>query len=508
TTLHADQSPKHKHQHKNKSADKISLALKQTKKNKQTHYAVKVDQINLNRYLPLLEKQQWLGKDIKNYLIQAKPRGQLEAVDFTVSLPNTLFNQPEQKNSQLADKTFDLSDIKFSGKGSLHQLSVNRHDYHPPIKQLDLDFEINEKKGQLNFNLQDSAIDYPDWFHKPIPLEQLRGKVSIHKAEAAPQSWEITIADFYLRNPDFQITGAGDINIPKKQPVFADLRLEFHSRKVIKNISDYVPKIMSPTGKKWINEALLTVNIPRGEVIIKGYLNDLPFDAKNKQRQQQGQFEVNFDIDQTKMKPLDEWASIHDLRGHISFTNGAMQANVTGGRLMKTRLTEGQISIPTFRENSRIHLKDLTVVGQLNNMVKVIKASPLGKSTADFFNSTTLTGKGKVAINVQAAFNRKQRNKEGIKTAVYLETESASLHFKAAQQNFDNINGEIYFHEKGIEAEKLQLTYRGQAATLSAKTSDNKRYLDLVLKQRNQLSDLLATQSKLNDLLTPFIQGD
>jgi len=476
-----------------KKADQVNLQLKQILSKEYTDYIANIDQMNLSRYLPILEKQQWLTHDIKDYISQAQPRGQLENVDLNIRLPN-----------QLSNDQLNLSQIKFSGEGALHNLSLNEHDYHPPIKQLNLNFKVDERQGQIAFDINNSAINYPAWFKKPIPLDQLRGTLQINKKD----TWQLSLNDFYLKNPDFQIAGGGDVKLLSNNQLYADLTLNFHSRRVIKNISDYIPKIMSPMGQEWLNESLFAANISRGELILKGNLNDLPFDQTEIKAAKQGKFYVAFDVDQVKMKPLEGWSSIHGLKGRIAFTNGAMQAEIAQGRLMKTRLVGGQISIPTFREESRIHVKNLTVAGKLNDMVAIIQASPLGERSADFFDSTTLAGKGRAAINVKAAFNNALHDKEGIMTAIYLDTKNATLNFKAAKQQFDNINGQIYFHDKGIEAENIKLDYRGKTAILSAKTSQDKRYLDLTLKQTNQLSALLKTQETLRDLLSPFIKGD
>lgn len=452
----------------------------------QQHINMDVDFINLSHYFPILEKQAWLKGDLRNHLSQLKPRGQLNDLKAKVVL-------------DADNKLLDLL-----GRGQIGHFGISESANLPGIQNLNLAFEATEHSGKVTFAIQDSELIYSKLFNKPIPITQSSGVLSLSRQN---QQWAYQLDDFVFDNDDLKADGYAHIDYPDQGALPADMALSFKTKRIIRNIQDYIPNLLSGSGKEWTDMALIEGYVPSGEFKLKGNLKDTPFE-KNKT----GDFYVGFNVERSKLKPLPEWPMVHDLEGKVEFIDGQMRASVKSGKIEDARFIGGDIGINTFKKGGHIDVEQLSIQSKLSTIENVIADSPIGQGTRGFFDNTDFDGQGLLQLDVRSAFNEHIRTREGIDIKAVLDTENGAIKFPHIDQAIENIQASIEFDNDGITIPKATVIYKGKPASIEAETIENGRYILINLAQNNNFKRLFPSSSikskVLNDRLSLLLSGD
>ena len=220
----------------------------------------KVDQIDLDRYLPLLERQQWINKKISRTLSQLKPRGQL--TDFFLAL------DIDSKN------TFAT---KVQGKGLLKNISINAHNKIPALENIDAKFNFNKNTGSIDISSKNSQVDYSTWFEAPIKIGKLNATINWEKTA---ESWSFSLEKFHFNNSDAHANGSGSLKLDKNNNPFIDLTLDFATNKKANNkaVRNYIPSLIPKGGETWLKTAIRSGIVPKGGLKLKGNLKKFPSD--------------------------------------------------------------------------------------------------------------------------------------------------------------------------------------------------------------------------------------
>jgi uncharacterized protein (TIGR02099 family) len=442
-----------------------------------------IDQLNLSRYFPMLEKQSWLQGEIKDYLAHLKPRGELQELDLTLKF------SPDD----------DLESV--IGRGELINIGIDAYEAIPAVKKLNATLNFSEEGGDILFSSKASSIDFPDWLSKPILIDDLDGKLALQKQQ---DHWLVKLRELHFSNQDIHVQGKMELQLGGADDLNSDIEMQFKTNQTVTNVPDYIPSVISPMGREWLNNSILEGNVPSGEMKITGNLRDLPFDRVNS-----GSFYVGFDVEDSKIIPIPGWSEIGLLNGRVEFIDGGMLARVDSGEINGQKISNGTIKIPTFRKGSWIEVEDINVEGKLAPMVEVVEKSPLSRSLGKFFDDTSFAGNGNVSLNVFAAFGKEKREKEGISVDIALDINNGEIRFSKANHAVENIKGRIFFTEKGLSADSISASYRKSPARISVKTSKDHRYLDFKMSQENDTHRLLdILDEEYASLLKPFLSGD
>ena len=440
-----------------------------------------VDQIDLDRYLPLLERQQWISKKISRTLSQLKPRGQL--TDFFLTL------DIDSKN------TFAT---KVQGKGILKNISINAHNKIPALKNINAKFNFDKNTGSIEISSKNSQVDYSRWFEAPIKIGKLNTNINWEKTS---KSWNFLLDNFYFTNNDAHVSGSGSLKLDKNNTPFIDLTLDFATNKKANNksVRNYIPSLIPKGGEKWLKTAIRSGIVPKGGLKLKGNLKKFPFDKGIG-----GEFLTWFDVTQGELAYLPEWPEAKNVSGKVMFVNEGMAADIKSATVLGNKILSGHVSIPDFRHKPQLDITNISSSGKLSKQVKYIQQSPLGGNLKDFLKSSQFSGESTLKVDIHSPLQNGKLKKENVTVNGSINFHQAGANFKSIKQSFSKIHGTAQFNQDGFSAKKLSAQYKQQPISISALISKNKENITLSLKQSNNIKHLI---DNIANPLKPYLSG-
>jgi len=439
-----------------------------------------VDSIDLDHYLPLLERQQWLNNKISDWLRNLKPRGQLK--DFFLYLN--------------VDKQHPLA-TQLRGKGVAQNISIQAYKKIPALQNINAEFDFNRDTGSIYIHSQNNQVDYPRWFSEPIKIKQFSTHINWQKTA---RQWLFFLKDFSLNNADAEVQGSGQLKLDHQQTPWIDLKLSFASKRPLTNVKAYIPSFIPDGGEKWLKMAIKTAIVPQGGLQIKGNLKNFPFENR-----QEGEFLTWFDVKQGQLAYLPHWPILKNIEGRVSFLNTGLQAKLTSATILENKIQSANINIAHFRKNPRLVINKIHTIGELKQQVAIIQKSPLGQNINKFLQKSSFSGQSVLELAIQVPLKKGQLKKENVLVKGLLNLKEVDANFLTIKQKFSKINGEIHFDQHGLSSKKLSTQYKNEAANITISTKEDKKQIQIILQQSNYIKQLLA--DKLESL-SAYLSGN
>ena len=442
-------------------------------------FITKADKVNLDHYLPLLERQRWLSQKISNYLSHLKPRGKLTNFSLMVNADS---------NNSVATELY--------GHGVLQNASIQAYKNIPALKNINAIFNFKDNSGYIDIQSKDSRFNYKKWFEKDIPIKKLSAKINWNKTD---KKWEFTMKDLQLENNDAQVNGGGMFVLNENKSPYIDLALEFSTKGKVHDVRYYIPSIIPDGGEKWLKTAIKSGIISKGGFILKGNIKKFPFTNN-----QEGEFLTWLDIKDGTLAYLPKWPIVKNIDGKIIFRNASLAAEIQSASVLGNQITAGKINIPTLKDNTNLTITGLKIKSDLSKQVNYIKQSPLGRNIKDFLNNSRFSGHSKLEFAIHIPLQKGKLKKENIRLKGKITIHKASANFSSINQKFNHISGQAIFDQDGVTAKKIRANYRKSPIDISISTNTNKKNINIILTQKNSLDQIFPNNL---DILKKYITG-
>ncbi len=235
-------------------------------------------------------------------------------------------------------------------------------------------------------------------------------------------------------------------------------------------IKEYLPySFMSKPLQKWLRESLVAGEAINLDVVIKGSLEDFPFENG------EGVFTANASIEKAKLKFDPDWPMLTDFAAHIKFTPFQLEItadDVNVGANLRAR--DVVVKIPNLdKEDVALNIQG-KVDAKLDRAVDYLTVSPLAKilGLESFFKSNAVL-KGDSIISIDRLWvpiTGYQGKSEEVKGTVEFSSAQLKLEDKVT---LAEIQGALNFTEKGVEGRKLTAKLFDGSASIDV-TTDRK----------------------------------
>lgn len=376
--------------------------------------------------------------------------------------------------------------LQIQGNGEITHLGLHGTKTLPAIQEVNATFAANNAGGTLEVKLDHSVLNYPQWFEKPLPIDQLTATLNW---EVKPDAWQWTVPQLTFQNRDLRASGIGSLALPnsttakKKSPHQTspnlDLKLQFATQRRIDNVRDYIPSVIIDGTEQWLKTAIVAGNVPKGEFIFQGNPSDFPF--KNKP----GVFDIRFDIEDGVLAYLPEWPEARDVKGELRFHNAGMAAKVNSATIMDLAVKGGTVDIPDMLGETHL-LLDLQTQGDLRGHMDYLQSAPIGKSLRDFMQIAEFKGKSDLQLKLDVPLDSPVFDKKGVTVDGVVTLHNNQFAMPEYQQAFKNLTGQVHFNRYGVDVQDAQGEYHGQPLQIKAKTDQAKRVIYVNLQQDNE----------------------
>ncbi|QNP40235.1 YhdP family protein [Lysobacter solisilvae (ex Woo and Kim 2020)] len=224
--------------------------------------------------------------------------------------------------------------------------------------------------------------------------------------------------------------------------------------------SFWLRKDMAPTAVHWLDTALVAGTVTDGRAVISGDLDDWPF------RDNTGLFEATGRIRDATIRFNEGWPAAQGLEADTRFTGIGFDVDGTG-RLGEVGIRRIHADIDDYRGGA------LTVKaegnGDANQLLTVLKQSPLQKEHADTFANVRASGPADVGFGLELPLQHgKEMSIDG--TVGLKNARLADPRWKLA---FDQVNGTAVYSRGGFKAEDLAVRHEGEPGKLSLRAGSD-----------------------------------
>jgi uncharacterized protein (TIGR02099 family) len=297
------------------------------------------------------------------------------------------------------------------------------------------------------------GVDEPKVFRQPMEFAEFSGEIAAYRVDTG---WRIETDAIEFEGARFggQLRGAVDLHDDGSKPAL-DLYAVVSHGDVPASHLFWPINIVPPPAVRWLDRALDAGAIKGGRAAFRGDLVDWPF------RNFAGRFEAHAEIDDLRLKYLDEWPAVEHAHVLATFVNVGLHAEADAGSVLGNKILLAKADIPDLGEP----LLDLDMggAGAGRDLLAFVKASPLGTRFGAQLLGVDTTGQAKVDLHLNVPIKHAEEFKLNGTAAM----SNADLSDAKYGLRLDKANGKVRFSKEGFSADDLATTFQGQPASFS-----------------------------------------
>ncbi|HLX55259.1 MAG TPA: DUF3971 domain-containing protein, partial [Aquella sp.] len=333
----------------------------------------------------------------------------------------------------------------------------------PSINGISGDILIAKDHGILNLLLENSTLNYSKVFLIPYKFNHLDTKItwseSKPKNSTESSGWVVNLGKTNLQMADFSGSVSGQYTYTPGTSGY--LSLKAHVNKVLASkVGDYLPKQIDMSVHKWLNAALVGGYGANADLDLQGPLKDFPYESGG------GRFYIDADIQDAKLQYDKDWASLDNLYGKFKIRNVAIIIEANAGKVHGNNINKALVTIPNMSADKVFLVADGVANGTTSNFMGYLQKTPVNAIIGNIPDKVTTTGNGIVTLHLKVPFS------DPNKTLVdgNYDFKSNSLKFDMPVPLLNNVNGKLYFNERGMRIDKMEATALGSTANVNANT--------------------------------------
>ncbi len=216
----------------------------------------------------------------------------------------------------------------------------------------------------------------------------------------------------------------------------------------------WLRKDMPASAVHWLDTGLVDGTLHGGRAVISGDLDDWPF------RDNTGVFEATGHISDATIRFNEEWPAAQGLEADARFTGIGFDV-VGTGRLGDVGIRHIEARIDDYRGGALTVKADGD--GDAEQLLAVLKQSPLQKENADTFANVRASGPADVGFGLKLPL----AHGKGVEINGTVALKNAKLADPRWKLAFDQVNGEAVYSNGGFKADGLAVRHEGEPGKLS-----------------------------------------
>ncbi|MDX2164684.1 MAG: DUF3971 domain-containing protein [Gammaproteobacteria bacterium] len=298
-------------------------------------------------------------------------------------------------------------------------------------------------------------LDFGKLFLAPIFLNATTGEIQLSSGD---NSWRIVADDIAATNEDATVLAKVSlVKLANASPVI-DLtaRYDVYSH-AVKDLKNYLPQtIINPELAQWLMHSVKSMGSASGKFILKGPLNDFPYDKKP------GQFLVDSEISNGELNYFKGWPCVTQINAELIFSNAAMQIHTHSAVTAYTPVKNIEVKIPNLIDNQILSISG-NVSTRIENGLYFIAHSPLQATVGKRLSELSWTGPMTLGLEIKIPFAKK------IPTTVNgaITLKNSTLSFPVWKVSLNSLSGLINFTERDFSSPGLTAMYNQDPVSIS-----------------------------------------
>jgi uncharacterized protein (TIGR02099 family) len=380
---------------------------------------------------------------------------------------------------------------EFAVQGSLDKVSLPANKDFPGISNLSAQLQGNQQQGAIELDIQNTALDLPKIFAKPLPLNALHAHFDWQQDS---DGWVLNSPDIALAVPDLQADSRLQLKVNRQtHAVWMDLQTAFKGSSDIKSFGRYWPTgLMGKEAVDWLNQAFAKGRVKPQGLLFSGALADFPFQHK------QGVFELILDFNDIDLQYAADWEPVQAIDAQVLFYNDGMQIAAERASVRGAALQQFDLSLPSFQSSPYISV-NVKGAGDIMQTLGYLQHSPVKNSVEHLLQIITPHGLSPINLSIQVPLS----DQAGLKIKGDLQLQNVRLNVVPLTLPVSNLQGTIDFNEQGVVGGQLQARALGDNVKVALKNNAESMQLDILGH-----ADIVDIQQQFSAALWQYAQGD
>ncbi len=326
----------------------------------------------------------------------------------------------------------------------------------------------------IQLHLNDAALDLLPIFRAPLSINQAQLTANV---TSQAQNWLITLPMLTAQNQQIAVSGQGTLLIPKQgNNPYLDLSASATAQQLTK-VSAYLPvNVLNPKVTHWLDTALLSTTKADGQVHLKGYFADFPFDDH------QGIFQIAANVWGADLKYWPDWPVIQQLNGHLLFAGRSMAITINSAKIYHSLIKSAQANIAYMGDTQPVILQiNGLIQSNIADSLQFLRQSPLQNQLATLLPHWQGTGATNVALGLTIPL---ANTNAPLAVSGKIQLQDADLRNDDWPIDLPHLQGVLEFTENGLTAGKIQtqLWQQPLSIALSSNTTTTAHTINMNLQ--------------------------
>jgi uncharacterized protein (TIGR02099 family) len=383
-----------------------------------------------------------LSNTIPDMITQLQPAGDLEMLNVQYS-----------EEQGLTELTFKLKE------GVL----LPWQDY-PGVTNLTGQFEWKKGSARLQLNSHDLTLYPKPWLEDSLFFDSVTGDINVKYDD---EKWKVSSKEFRVWNDDLTVQLDGEVKKKADGKIINDLKIALDNIEV-NQWKKYVPRQkFHPKFKKWSDDAFVAGKINTGEITLKGELAAFPYEKEP----DKGQFTMHLHALDVQLHYGPGWPDLTGLTGTIKGAGNTLTIKTKQGKTAGFDFVDVTTVITHLTEKEPILRLEGEVKGTTAKALQFLKDSPLKKRFGAVADSAIAKGNSNINLELMVPL----ANVDNTTVSGYVSFKDSQLKYKASPEiGMTQVNGKLYFNERGVRAKSILAMAFNEAVTIDVKPDGDK----------------------------------
>lgn len=453
-----------------------SLSINYQKSDPQTSVRIEGKSIVLTPLIKVLVGSSLLSAQQQKMLNSLQPKGLIQDIDAKLDF----------QEKQLQDFQFQSHFASFS---------LKKWQKYPGIENLTGYLSLDKSQGMALLNSEKGSINLQPLFRKNLPFDLLTAKVIWKKQD---QLWQVMIPNIH-----YQIDGIkmdGEIGITQQldnEMPYVDSIVNIKATNLNhEQVARYLPATLIPDAAiKWLDEAFVKIDRADAKAILRGPLNQFPFDHD------QGVFIVDGKFYDAKLNYQKGWPLAENLYGSLKWRGRGVEVELKEGTLDQLHLENVAANIPYIgtEEGVLLYLNGNSKT-DISKPLNYLKKTPLVHLFNDKFSQ--LSGEGDINLSLALVIPINDDKQPEVKYTGELLFKGVDLSLPHPEVEIENLVGKINFSDKKLLGKGLTAELFSNPASINITMQEKYPFIEVHGKAK-----ITDVENIFNTSLKNFLQG-
>jgi len=342
-----------------------------------------------------------------------------------------------------------------SAKMIVDEFASQPVDQVPGVTGLSMEVDWEPVSAHALISSRNLTLYAPSWLPEAIYFDVAEANLDWNTAET---NWQMQLTDLNIWNNDMTLRGEVGLE-QQSNTTFADIDLQMLDVAIAKWLS-YVPRsILDPNYLKWAEKAYTGGQIETGSLKLKGNLAEFPFTAENSENE----FEATLNVIDVGLDYGKGWPVLENISGQVLSSGNKLDILPKAGKIAGFDFVNVSAEINNIYAGKPV--LDLTglLSGNTQDALNFLQASPLSSRYGDITDWVKAEGKSNIALNLKIPLlDPNATDADG-----HVSFETSQLTVTAMpDMPIQNINGQLFFSNDGVNAEAITATFLNRPTTI------------------------------------------